>query len=65
MILLTGFPQNPESKCVIEGPRPSVVSTEVQVSRNDSRLGRKTNTELRFPPHRAWTGEEVNVTLLQ
>lgn len=50
MVLLTVFPQNSESRCVIEDTWSRVVSTEVVVSRNDLWLGRKTNKELHLPP---------------
>lgn len=51
MVLVSGSPQNAESRCVIEDTWSSIVSTEVLFSKNYLCLGRKNSKELHFPPY--------------
>lgn len=51
MVLVSGSPQNDESRCVIEETWSSIVNTEVLFSRNYLCMGRKNSKELHFPSY--------------
>lgn len=65
MVLVSGSPQNAESRCVIEDTWSSILSTEVLFSRNYLCLGRKNSKEVHFPPYWHSSLDKVNVTQLQ